>query len=330
MGLYGAGHLCIEVETVERSEALRTAEVALHQAGFQVSRRCTARYSCFDFAARREERLIFVKAFPDIREVLSCDASDIQSVSRCFSSVSLFISEMKEGETLRDDTVYSRYGVNIVTSKTLEDIVLRSALPLVKAIPGGYSVRIDGGKIRERRHELGLSIGKLAEMVGVSRRSLYGYERNMARASVSAAYRLEEILGVPLVKTIDIFDAPPTMSTAGSTSPSRCRNIGNRFLRSVLNKLARFELNVSAVPRAPFDFAAVCPYAEFKIVGGVLGKQERHVEERIEEITSLSGIVEAKPLLVGSQEVATHGDVAFLSYDKLNRIADRKELTALL
>jgi len=315
---------------VKRSEALRNAEAALHQAGFQVSRRCAARDSCFDFAARKEERLIFVKAFSDIREVSRCDASDIRMVSKCFSSFSLFVSDEREGEILRDDTVYSRYGVYIVTSRTLEDIVLRGALPLVKAIPGGYSVKIDGGKIRARRHELGLSIGKLAEMVGVSRRSLYGYERNMARASVSAAYRLEEVLGVPLVKTIDIFDASPMTSAVGSSSPSGCGNIRNRFLRSVLSKLAKFELNVSAVSRAPFDFAADCPHAEFKIVGGVFGKKERRVGERVEEIISLSGIVEAKPLLVGKQGMTTSGDAAFLSYDELNRIANRKELTALL
>jgi len=315
---------------VKRAEALQTAEAALHQAGFQISRKCTVRNSCFDFAARREERLIFVKAFHNIQDVSRGDATEIKKVSRCFSCASLFVSDMKDEEMLRDDTVYSRYGVYVVTSKTLEDIVLRGALPLVKAAPGGYSVKIEGGKIRERRHELGLSIGKLAEMIGVSRRSLYGYERNMARASVIAAYQLEKILGMPLVKTIDIFEAPSRSLTIRTLSLSSFMKIRNRFLRSILGKLINCGFDVSPVSRAPFDFTADCLDVQLKILGGVFGKKERSVSDRIEEIVSLSRITEAKPLLVGEQKTSTPEDVAFLSYDELGRIGNRKDLTALL
>jgi len=329
MCLYEALSLTIEVDTVKRAEALQTAEAALHQAGFQISRKCTARNSCFDFAARRDERLVFIKAFLDIRDVSRSDATEIKRVSRCFSCASLFISDMKDEEMLRDDTVYSRYGVYVITSKTLEDIVLRGALPLVKAAPGGYSVKIDGGKIIERRHEVGLSIGKLAEMIGVSRRSLYGYERNMARASVTAAYHLEKILGVPIVKTIDIFEPPSRSATIRTLSLSSFMKIRNRFLRSILGKLVNCGFDVSPISRAPFDFTANCPDVQLKILGGVFSKRERSVGDRIEEIVSLSRIIEAKPLLVGEQKTSTPEDVAFLSSDELDRIGNRKDLTAL-
>jgi putative transcriptional regulator len=75
--------------------------------------------------------------------------------------------------------------------------------------PGGYYVRLDGESIRQRRMKLGLSVGKLAEQLRISRRTLYGYERGMVKASVSAAYNLEWILGMPMVKPIDIFKPAP-------------------------------------------------------------------------------------------------------------------------
>jgi putative transcriptional regulator len=317
------------VKVVGHAEALDTAEAMLHQAGYEISRRCTSRASCFDFAARKEEKLIFIKVFPDIRDVSPGDASGIRKISRCFSCASLFISDRNDEEMLRDDTVYSRYGVYVVTSKTFDDIV-RGAFPLVEAARGGYCVRMDGSKIRALRYKLGFSIGKLAGMVGVSRRTLYGYERDMTRASVSAAYRLEKILGVPFVKTIDIFEASPSCSNADDFPPCGRENIRNGFLQSILGKLKQFDLKVSLVKKAPFDFTACCPRTEFKIIGGAFKTKERYVEERIEEIVSLSKIAEAKPLLMSKEKIATPDDVIFLKCDELAQIGDRKELTALL
>ena len=330
MGLYLAAHFTIEVKPVKRAEALQIAEAALHQAGFQVSRRCSARASCFDFAARDEERLVLAKVFPNIRDVSRGVAAGIKTISGCFSSASLFISGIDDDDPLRDDTVYSRYGVHVVTLKTFEDLVLRGRFPLVKAARGGYSVALDGRKIRERRHELGLSIGKLAAMVGVSRRTLYGYERGLTRASVSTAYQMGKVLGVPIAEAIDIFGAPSQGSKSGSSSVGGCEEVRSGFLRSILSKLAQFGLKVLPTNRAPFDFTADCPREEFKIVGGVFMRKEPHLEERVREILSLSTIVRAKTLLLGEERTAVPEDVAFLNYDELAGMRDREELTALL
>ena len=51
---------------------------------------------------------------------------------------------------------------------------------------------------------MGLSIGKFAEIIGVSRRTVYGYERGIARASVNSAYKLAETLGVA-AKPINVW-----------------------------------------------------------------------------------------------------------------------------
>lgn len=314
---------------MKRAEALEAAKAALDRAGYEVSLRCMSRASCFDFAGRKEEKPIFLKVLSDIREVSPEDAAEIRKISECLSSASLFITDMNKEQTLRDDTVYSRYGVYVVTSKTFEDIV-QGSYPLVEAAPGGYWVRMEGNKIRQRRQELGLSIGKLSGMASVSRGALYGYESDLTRASVSAAYRLEEILGVPLAKTVDIFAESPTSGRTRDPSPAGQEGVRNRFLRLILGKLARFDLRVSHIERAPFDFSAHCHEMKLRIVGGVFGKKERHARERMEEIVSLSRIVGAKPLLLGKQKRATTGDAAFLSYDELGEIQDKEELTTLL
>lgn len=331
MGLYGGLRFKIEVHFLKRIEALEDAEAALHRAGFQVSQRCVSRASCFDFAARDEERLVLAKVLRDIREASRGIAAAIKTASRCFSSASVFISDMNDEDPLRDDTVYSRYGVHVVTLKTFKDIVSRGHFPLVKASRGGYSVGMDGSKIRERRHELGLSIGKLAAMVGVSRRTLYGYERDMTRASVSPAYQLEKTLGVPLVETIDIFDPPSANPGASSPAgPDVYGSVRNRLLRSILSKLTQFDLKVFPMNKAPFDFTADCPREEFKIIGGLFKKKERLLKERVNEILSLGSVVEARPLLLCEENISAPQDVALLNCDTLTGMREREELTALL
>ncbi|MEM3041338.1 MAG: helix-turn-helix domain-containing protein [Nitrososphaerota archaeon] len=312
------------------TEVVDAAEATLTRAGFQVSRRCVSRASCFDFAARKDKRLIFVKAFPDIRVVSLDDALEIRKLSRCFLCAALFISDRNRDEILKDDTVYSRYGVYVITSKTLEDIFVRRMLPLVEATPGGYYVRINGKKIREKRHELGFSIGKLAEMVGISRRTLYGYETGMTRASVSSAYHLEKVLGVPLVETIDVFNESSKRSRIGHSFQEDWNRIKNLLLRSVIGKLAQFNLKVSPVHRAPFDFAAHCSQVDLKIVGGVFNRRERHLKDRIEEILSLSRVVGAEPLLIGDEEIADEGNPPLINHEKLAKIRNMEDLVALL
>jgi putative transcriptional regulator len=330
MCLYGTAPLTTKVKFVGHAEAQDSAEATLHNAGFNVSRRCTSRMSCFDFAARKDDNGVFVKVIPDIRDICRDDAIELKAISSLLGCSSLFISDLNHQHTLKDDTVYSRYNVRVVTSKTLEDVV-RGAFPLIEATPGGYCVRMDGDKIRRHRHNLGLSIGKLAGMAGISRRALYGYERELTRASVSVAYQLEEVLGVVLVKHVNIFNCASKKTGEKQVLPNKLPKAENGFLNLVLNKLSQFNLKVSSMKRAPFDFAAHFSRQKIRIIGGVFCKEEKYAPDRMAEIVSLCKVVEAKPLLICEKKAPPAPDnVIFLAYNELDQIEDTKELATLL
>lgn len=317
---------------MERAEALDFAKVALRNAGFVVSRTCASRTSCFDFAARKGETLVFVKVAHNIRDVSRSDADELRTVAVCFNGSLLIVSDVNGEEALSNDTIYSRYSAHVVTSKTLEDIA-HGTHPLIEATPGGFFVRTDGGRIRERRHELGLSIGKLASMVGVSRRALYGYEREMTRASVAAAYQLAETLGVPIAKSINILEANPNNQDAlepNSHPDNLGNNDGNRFLNYVFEKFSKFGLKVFASNRSPFDFVAFCPDTKLRLIGGILSENDGHADDRVEEISSLGKVMGAKLVLLGNGGSSDNHGIAFLSYDELEKIPDRQKLDSLL
>jgi len=98
----------------------------------------------------------------------------------------------------------------------------------------------------------------------------------------------------------------------------------------VLDKLAQLEFKVAQLRRAPFDFAARCPRTDFRIIGGFLTKKEQSVEERVEEIISLSEVMKAKPVFLGSERTDKLKNVAFLGFDDFAKISNRQELAALL
>jgi len=313
---------------MNRAEMLNATESVLKTAGFQVSKKCSARPSCFCLAARKGAQLALLKVQLDLGNISQRDAWELKTISSCFLGTSLFVGEKTREKPLEDDTVYTRYNIYAVTLKTLEYVVSRRMFPLMEAGPGGCFVHLDGDAVRKRRQKLGLSVGKLAEQLGISRRTLYGYERGMAKASVSAAYNLEWILGIPVVKPVDIFQAVP--SDTGFFAAAKRMFVKNRFLRLVLKRLAQCHFNVAPTMRAPFDFIAQSPESQLNIIGGVSYQEERDLDQRANEILSISEIVKAQPIFVTDGKLVPSNNIPLIHSEELNKIKQPEDLIARL
>ena len=313
---------------MNREEMLNATGDVLKTAGFKISNHCHSRPSCFCMVARKDSDIAFIKVPFDLGKISLRDALELQAISSHFSGTPLFMSDKARERQLEDDTVYTRYDIYAVTLKTLEDVVARGMQPLVEAGPGGYYARLDGEAIRNRRMKLGFSIGKLAEQMRISRRTLYGYERGMVKASVSAAYNLEWILGIPVVRSIDIFK--PVPPNAGFFAAAKRLIIRNRFLRTVLKRLIKCHFKVAATPRAPFDFIAQPPNQNVNIIGGVAYRGEKNIDERVKEILSISDIVNAQPLFITHGKLVPSSDIPWIRSDDLEKIQLATDLVSRL
>jgi len=307
---------------VER-EKVKSAEVVLKEANFIVSRICCSRPSCFDFTARKSENLIFIKVQSGIDNLSPSDSLELKGVSECFSAASLIISEKAREKPLEDDTVYSRYNVLAVTQKTFENIVLRKINPLIQAGPGGYYVEIDSDAIKRRRQELGLSVGEIAEMIGISRRTLYGYERGMAKASVTAAYNLVWTLGIPVAKSINVFGKSIKQRPC-FLSKARYAIARSKLLHKIFRQFARY--NITTVKKAPFDFVITVPEEKMKIIGGIARDKERELNRRVNEILSVSKVVQAHPILITEGRKPSNDDILCIREEELSKIKTPEDL----
>lgn len=309
--------------TYTEMESIRATKATLKEAGFTVSQRCCSRPSCFDFAARKSKTLIFIKVQSDIGNVSPSDSLELKVISECVSAASLLISEKTREKPLENDTVYSRYNVLAVTPKTFENMVLREMYPLIQAGPGGYYVEIDAEAIKQRRHELDLSVGEMAEMMSISRRTLYGYERGMAKASVSVAYNMICILGIPIAKPINMFKKSKNQHKCFLTTAKQIIT-KNRLLQTISRKLARYD--ITAVKKAPFDFVINFPEEKMKIIGGVTNNKERELNRRVDEILSVSRVIQAHPVLVTEGQKPSNNDILCIRSEELSKIKSPEDL----
>ncbi|MEA2089736.1 MAG: transcriptional regulator [Thermoproteota archaeon] len=312
---------------MKREKMLDTAESIFEKAGFHISRRCCSRPSCFDLAARMENQLVFLKAHVNIGSVSAEDASELKSISKWFSAASIFLGVKARGNPLEDDTVYSRYDVYTITPKTMEDIVLRRKPPLVEAAPGGYYVRLDGDMIRKRRENMKLSVGKMAEKMGVSRRTLYGYEKGITKASVSAAYKLAWILGAPVAQPVDVFQ-PKSEEDSSFLAAAKRTITKHSCVEKVIEKFKEFRLKIARVKKAPFDFIAQFPDEQLKVIGGVVDEKEKNVDERAEEILSVSEVVGAQAVFITDGEKTPNNRIPVIRREDLARVEHLKDFIA--
>jgi putative transcriptional regulator len=302
--------------------------VALKEAGFQVSQICCSRPSCFDFAARKNNKPVLIKIHSDIDTFSQKDSNELKTIANHISATSLIISQKTHDKPLEDDTVYSRHAIFVVTEKTIKNIALQTTNPLIYAGPGGYFVEIDGTLVEKRRKELGLSVGKLAEMIRVSRRTLYGYERGMAKASVTSAYNLEKTLGIPVVKPINVLEKTRKQRQHLLVKATHAI-AGQPLVLRVFKVFRKFAFcDISQVRKAPFDFVMNVPNEKYVIVGSVTMKGERHLGKRMEEILSVCRVVHAHPVLITEKRKPFSKDISCVCMDELSAMHTPKDLIA--
>lgn len=311
---------------MRRAELLNATEATLRNANFVVSVRCTSRPSCFDFASRRGNLTLFIKVSKNVGCIPADCIQELRRVAAHFSASPLIVGFMGYRQRLEDDVVYTRHGVYAVSLKTLRDAVRYNVHPLIEAGPGGYYVRINGEALRRRREELGLSIGRLAELLSLSRITIYSYERGQAKASVSVAYKMNEVLKIPVALPINIFKGFKNVEfNYNDKAP-----LTSYIHRLIYKKLSQFNFFVDLVRKAPFDFIARFVEDDTKIVGGIVDDSENNLDRRVREILSLAEVVDASPLLITNGKCSLDEDVPQIDHKTLKSLESREKLVDLL
>jgi putative transcriptional regulator len=193
----------MEVEFNMRPEELRSCTGRiLDNAGYVYSEISSDR--SFEFVARRDNSLILVRTLGPRADMERAVANDLKSLSGVLKASPLLVVASSRGSRYHDGVLYLRFGIPLITVGTLREHLIDGIPPMIFFGPGGHYVSLDRDRLRTRREELGMSLGALADMVGVSRRAIQMYEGGMG-ADLEVAIKLEKALTTSLISPLDPF-----------------------------------------------------------------------------------------------------------------------------
>ncbi len=218
----------------------------LGRAGFIISERCDTRPRSFDIAARRDNLLLLIKIISNIDGLNEETTKEMQFLSRHLHGYPIVIGEKTRDHSLESGVVYFRYGVPAVNISTMQDFFIEEMPPLIYAEHGGLYVNLDGFSLKQERIKKNISLGALASLLGVSRRTISKYEDGEMAASVDVAIKLEEILDRGFTVSVDIFEK---LHSGGSQK----QDTAAKQYSNVFSILENMGFDVLPISQAPFD-----------------------------------------------------------------------------
>ena len=282
---------------MNRIELLGGVRDTLIKSGFYVSELYTLRPIGFDLIARRDNSLLIIKVLTNIDAMTEEVAKELRTLSILLKGCPLIIGIRSGTGILEEDTVYDRFGIQVITSETLKNHLLEGTTLEVYAAPGGLYVNLDKEKIKKLRTEQNISLGSFARSLRVTRRTVQMYEDGM-NASIEVALRIENLLGENITDPIDIFNRKIPKNqmrpTAVDTEGFR------KFQRDVFSILEQVGYKVVPLERAPFEAVS---QDKKKILLTCVDEYNKKLLKKAKVVGSISKITEKHAVLITNKDV---------------------------
>lgn len=312
---------------MDRTELLTHIREFLGDAGFSVSDPCTFRLPGFDLVARRGETLIILKVLSNIDGLSEDVAQELQAVSYLLKATPLLIGEKNGINTLEDDVVYFRFGIQTVTAATLQNHLLQKLPVRAYAAPGGLYVNLDQEKIRRLRQEKNISLGSFAHHVHVSRRTVRMYEDGMS-ARIDIAARIEEMFEQTVTTPIDLLK-PLLMETKQLPLFKKDPGTTKELRSEIFTLLQDIGYRVIPMDRCPFE--ALSKEKE-KILLTCVQEYNKKLAEKAHFISSISRITERHAVVFTDKDVEKKSleGTPIIGKKELRKIRDPEDVFTLI
>src|SRR3989344_521363 len=282
-----------------KSKLIEKLSIYLLRQGFTIK---ILTRTCFDLLARKEERILLVKILEDANAVSEEYALQMEHVAAYISASPLIIAE-KAGGDIRDNVVYSRFGIHTLNFATFKNSV-ENKFPFIKSDHAGLTAHVVGEQIRKLREDQGVSLGDLSRKIGVSKKMIQNYERGEADVTLNRALKIYDVFGHRVFNKIDIFETPLTESHAGSAVSRKYFDLG-------------FE--VADTKKVPFDVVAK---KEKEIILTKVG------DDVSKQLDSLSKLIDADKLVIFKKKKPK--DIPALTKEEFMEYTKSKDLVKFL
>lgn len=311
---------------MSRSALVGNVTAMLEDAGFLVSDRCAVRPKSFDVAARRGDELLLVKILGNIDAFDGTTGIEMRRLGGFLDATPLVIGLRTRDEELKPGVMYLRHGVPVLSPDTALDLFVEQVPPMIYAAPGGLYVNIDGEVLADEREDRDWSLGRLADELGVSRRTVSKYEEGM-NASVEVAARMEDLLDAPLANPVDVLDGADEIREADSPDSTDAPDTDDEGLIAVLTRVG---FDVHPTTRAPFKAVSEDDGGAESVLTGH-SAFTRTAEKRARIMSSLGAVTRTRSVYVvddASRDAVD--DTALIEREEIAAVDDPDALRDLI
>ena len=305
---------------MSRDDLINTTRAILAKGGYDISPMMSLRSVCFDVVGRKGDTLLIIKILSNVDAFSRENAEEMKVLAEMLHACPLLIGERSSSGLLEPGIVYSRFNIQIISNETLADHILENAPPFIFAAPGGLYVKLNNNLLREIREKEGISLGTLADVAGVSRRTIQMYETGMG-AMIDAALRLEEYLDTEIIETVNPFEYKYENKNREYELSGDQRSDSKIF-----NHLLDMGFTVTPVVRSPFE--ALTRNKDVVILTGLDSEDEKLIQKAI-IASDISRIVGKHSVIIVEKKrnVDNVESTAIVTKDELNKMDDKNELT---
>ncbi len=199
---------------MQKRGIVRNAMKILDSRGFESVQLESVR-SCFDVVARRKGTMLMLKIVENIDSIDAKTAGSVEQLNSFFGTSAFAVGNVYKGSRLQEGIAFSRHGISCISMSTMEHMIDgEQPVSAERFISAKY--RIDGPALKEERRRSGASIGELSDSTGISRDSIYRYERHSPYVSLSNWNRLEKFFNGRLKRLRDTAKTGPTPDVRGA------------------------------------------------------------------------------------------------------------------
>ncbi|MHA1299453.1 MAG: transcriptional regulator [Candidatus Helarchaeota archaeon] len=323
----------------QQSELVRDVQNTLMRSGYLTSKGFKTKNSCFDLTARKD-RLLFIKCLLNVDNFRERQKNELKVISSMFTGAPILIGERNKHREMEKGVVYNKSGIVTLHYNTFKQIVLHNILPYIYSRQGGQFVKINQVSFEKERAKHDFSLSELAHKIGVSRKTIYSYEKGKMDASLKIYRKLKQFLGSNIGQCIDIFSWKYT--------------INKEFLNALMEKLDDFQNEINEIlmdfgyrvywaKKALFDGITTeeedleersdAPSTlsnEVGIITGLGTKDEKNKEifQKIQQIISISHVIQTPNLIITEKKVKLPklGNVKIIDKKKLENLESKESL----
>jgi len=269
---------------------------------------------CFDIAAKRE-KLMLIKSLTNVDGLNSQHAQSIRAISYFVSAHPFVVSMRTNHGFLRDEIIYNRFDIPVVTPRTFENIIEEDSYGVLAA-KGRHTVEIDSDALRERRYKMKFTLEELAKLVGISKKALYEIENKRTNPTEKTVKKLERRLNIKLREAYE--PQLPEKTVMEPKEPLQGR---------VSKELDRIGVENSPVHCMPFDIVGK---EEFSLITG-LSANTKKIKYVASSVKKLSNIFGASAFFVSKHtRVRTVEGLPVFREDELPELESAKELKKII